>query len=227
MIIMGKKGNHRHIKSLAAPKYFGIERKRYVYVAKPTPGRHSLQKSIAANLLIKILGHAKTTYESDKIIKSGKMSIDKKVIKDPHYAIGFNDIVKFEGLESYIISTDKKGKIKPMEYKEEYPKVSKVVGKYKEKKGKIMLRLHNNRIIEGNNSIKINDSITTEDNRIKNVIKLQEGKNCFVITGVHVGKSGRIAFIKEGTRKAGISIGIETEKNEKFETIAKNIIVIG
>jgi len=224
---MGKKGNQRHIKSLAAPKYFGIEKKKHKYVAKPTAGRHTLNKSIAANLLIKIIGLAETTSESSKIIKNGKMSVNDKIIKDTHYPIGFNDVIKFEGSNSYIISIDRRAKVKPIEYKEGSPRVLKVVGKYKTEKGIVMLRLHSNRIIEGDNSIKVNDSVTTSNNKITTIIKMQEGKKCFVINGVHVGKSGKIISIKQGTRKSDTLIGIETEQNNKFETITKNIIVIG
>lgn len=224
---MAKKGNQRHIKSLAAPKYFGIERKQHKYVAKPTAGRHTLDKSIAANLLIKILKLAETTSETNKIIKNGKMSVNDKIIKNTHYPIGFNDVVKFEGAKSYIISIDRRAKVKPIEYKESSLRVLKVVGKYKIKEGKVMLRLHSNVIIEGDNSIKVNDSVTTSNNKITKIIKMQEGGKCFIINGVHVGKSGKIISIKKGTRKSDTTIGVETEQKDKFETITNNIIVVG
>ena len=41
-MIMGSKGNNRHIKSLAAPRYLHIERKVNAYVLKPNAGRHTL-----------------------------------------------------------------------------------------------------------------------------------------------------------------------------------------
>ncbi len=44
---MGSKGNDRHIKRLASPRYLHIERKVSAYVIKPDAGRHTLESSMA------------------------------------------------------------------------------------------------------------------------------------------------------------------------------------
>ncbi len=224
---MGKKGNSRHVKSLSAPKYFGIRRKGYVYSAKPSPGRHTMDKSVSANLLIKILGFANTTAEANRVIRDGKMSVNGKAIRDVHYPIGFNDIVKLKDESAYIIGIDRRAKVRPVEYAEGIPRVLKVIGKYKTKNGKIMVRLHDNSILEAITPIKINDSVTIEGKQITNTIEIGKGRKCFVIDGVHVGTEGTIVSIIPGTKRSDMLVGVEGADKQTFETIAKNIIVTG
>lgn len=224
---MGNKGNSRHVKSLSAPKYFGISRKSHVYSSKPSPGRHTLNKSVSANLLAKTLGFANTTSESNKIIRDGKMSVNGKIIKDVHYPIGFNDVVRFGGDNAYIISIDSRAKIKPMEYSKESSRVLKVIGKYKSKNGKVMARLHDNSIVEVDTPIKVNDSVTVDGKKITNTIKMEKGRKCFVIDGVHVGTSGTISSITEGSKNSDILVGVKGDDKQSFATTAKNIIVTG
>lgn len=223
---MGRKGNRRHVKSLSAPNFFGIERKAYAYVAKPSAGRHTGDRCITVNLLLDRLNATKNRSESDRIIKERKVSVNGKRIRDPKYPIGFNDIVEIEGFGRYIISVDKNAKAKPLEYKDGMPRVLKVVGKYKYKNGEIMLRLHDGTIVKGGGAARVNDSVTIDGKGITNIIKMREGAGCFVIDGVHIGTVGKIISIKEGSRTSSRAIEVESpEMSERFETVAENIIV--
>ncbi len=223
---MGRKGNRRHVKSLSAPNFFGIERKGYAYVAKPRAGRHTGDRCITANLILDRLNATKNRSESDRIIKERKVSVNNRRIRDPKYPVGFNDIVDIDGFGRYIVSVDRKAKARLLEYKEGMPRVLKVVGKYKYRKGEIMLRLHDGTLAKGGSAAKINDSVTLDGKRVTNIIKMREGAECFVIDGVHVGTLGKIVSIKEGTRTSGRAVEVEnSEREERFETVAENIIV--
>ncbi len=223
--MMARKANKRHIKSLAAPAYFGIERKRQRYVAKPMAGRHSKERSIPVALALRRLGIVKTMLEASRIMKDGQVKVNGKRVNDVHYPVGFSDILEI-GERSVLIGIDKHGVVEIRESadKSSHSRTLKITGKYKTKKGEVMLRLHDGTIIKADKDAKVNDSVKMEGGSAK-LIKLREGCGCFVIGGVHVGTSGKISSIKEGTRTTEKSITVESGDGDRFETTAKNIIV--
>jgi Ribosomal protein S4E len=222
---MARKANKRHIKSLAAPAYFGIERKRQKYVANPTAGRHSKEKSVPVSLALKRLGISKTRLEVSRIVKDGQVTVNGKKVNNVRYPIGFSDVLGI-GKRSFVVGIDRHGvvEIKESEEKSLHSRTLKITGKYKTKKGEVMLRLHDGTIIKADKEAKINDSVILKGDSVK-LIKLKEGSGCFVIGGVHVGSLGKIASVKEGTRTTDKSITVESNDGQRFETIAKNIIV--
>ena len=86
---MGSKGNNRHVKRLAAPKYLHIGRKVNAYVTKPNPGRHTLDSSIAISTVLKEkLGVASSAREARRILKSSSVEVNGKVVRDSRYPLG-------------------------------------------------------------------------------------------------------------------------------------------
>ena len=82
------------MKGLNAPAFFSIQRKEYVYLTKPNPGRHSLERSISLELLARKLNLAGTKRDIKKIIENGMILINGKVIREIKYPIGLNDTVE-------------------------------------------------------------------------------------------------------------------------------------
>ena len=50
--MMAKKGGTRHIKSLAAPRFFNIHSKEEMYISRPNPGRHNYDDSVSLVFLL-------------------------------------------------------------------------------------------------------------------------------------------------------------------------------
>ena len=99
---MGKKGNVRHFKSLSAPMFLGIRRKGSVYVTKPNGGRHTLDKSISLVMLVKRLDIAPANNtETERIIRRGLILVNNKVIREPSYPVGLNDIIEVANEKKY------------------------------------------------------------------------------------------------------------------------------
>lgn len=228
MIIMGSKGNKRHIKGLNAPRYFGTPRKELKYVVKPNAGRHNLKESLALLLALRKLYPESSDREMVKAIKSGRVKVNGRSIKDPKFPVGINDLLELEGEgKKYTISINEKGKSELTEGVSETSQLYKVVGKYKYKGGKIMIRLHDGRIVSGSNDISVNDSVKFASGKMEKHIKMKEGAECMVLRGEHVGAKGMIKSILQGTKSIGKSVTIEdSATHETFETLMSNIMVI-
>jgi small subunit ribosomal protein S4e len=226
---MARKGNSRHINTLSAPLYFGVHKKESKYVAKPNPGRFNLENSVPLSFIIKKIRGNEIARNIRKIIKSGIVLVNNKKITDLKYPIGFGDIIAIDK-DVYKIDVEKHGRIdiKKIDKPDYNNMLYKVINKYKIKNGKIVVRLHDGSIIKADNNVKVNDSVLIDQNKnIKNILPLKEGAKCYVTSGIHVSKEGIIKEIKAGSIKSKASAIIETPNNEKFETLIKNIIVMG
>lgn len=222
---MAKKGNSSYIKRLYAPKYFAVHRKEYKYVIKQNPGRHTLEKSVALSLLVNKMELAGTRAESKRIIIEGNISVNGKVVREPKFPVGLNDVVS-AAKESYLIGIDRKGHIQLEKAKDSASQIYKIIGKYVSSGKHIMLRLHDGRSVKGSADAKVNDSVVLSNGNISKVIKLGQGSKCEVIDGVHVGTVGTVTKISEGNMHKQKSVTIEPEGREQFDTLVKNIIVV-
>ena len=218
---MAKKGNVRHIKSMNAPDYYGIPKKENKYVIKPAAGRHNASTSIALLLGVKKIGNAKTSREALKIIKGGLIAVNGNVVRDVKYPIGFGDVIgTADGKLARYVSINKQGQIifentEGKDYQLRY----KIINKYKSSKGAVMIRLHDGRVLklESANDAKVGDSVElSKEGKIKRVLHVEKGVQCFVIDGVHVGETGKVSAITSGTMHISASAQIEQEDGTKF-----------
>jgi small subunit ribosomal protein S4e len=223
---MANKGSSSHMKRLNAPRYFAIHRKEHKYTIKQNPGRHTLAKSIALTLMIEKVGLAPTRAESNRAIREGLASVNGKKIMDPKYPVGLNDSISI-GPEHFMIKINEKGQIHILKNEKHAAKqLYKVVGKYKYAGNKIMLRLHDGNAVNGTNDANVDDSVLISDGKISKVVKFHSGSKCEIIDGVHVGKAGTIKEVNAGNMHRSKSVLVEQHNGEKFETLAKNIIVV-
>jgi len=225
---MGSKGNDRHVKRLASPRYLHIERKVSAYVLKPNAGRHTFQSSIALATVIKEkLNFAQNSREVKRILKAGGVEVNGKVIKDERYPVGFGDILHFKPSgEKYEIGVGSKGVIKIEKYEGKGEQAQKVIGKYIAKSNKEMLRLYNGVTLPSTKGVSVNDSVVLKEGKVHKILKLEKGAKCLVIKGVHASLEGTIAEIKKGTALRDATVEIHG-RNAKTETLLDNILVIG
>lgn len=226
---MAKKGNRRHVKSLNAPKYFGVYRKFTAYVIKPKAGRHTLDKSVAITLFMKFKGLTKTTKEAKKIINAKNVLVNGKVVTDIKYPVGLNDVITLANSnESYLVGIDSHGRASfDKTDKEVKERTYKIIRKYKTKKGKVMFGLHDGSLIPGGKEANVSDSVKLDlKNKVTKVLPLSKGAKCLVIEGVHTGATGMIKDIKAGSMKVGKIVLIEQEGGSAFETLVRNIMVV-
>ena len=147
-------GSRKHLKTYKAPKTWPIHPKEDTWTVKPSAGSHSIENSLSLTLVIRdILKLADNSREAKRIINSGNVLVDGRVIKDYKFPVGFMDIIEIPKTgEVYRVLLDKKGRLQLNKIEENDSKLCKIVNKSTIKGGKIQVNLHDgkNVIIDEN-----------------------------------------------------------------------------
>ena len=216
-----------HLKRLAAPKTWHVNRKKIKFITKPAPGPHSLQNGIALGTLIKeILGYASTTREAKKMMHTDEIKVDGKARKDFRFPVGIFDTLEFAKTgECFRVILNKNGKIGVIKIsREEFNvKPCKIIGK-KMIKGHIQLNLHDGKnIIVDKDSYKIGDTVILKlpGQEISKHIKMDKKAAIFLIGGNHIGEIGNVDDIIQN------KIIYRDQKNNLIETSKEYSFVVG
>lgn len=217
-----------HIKRLAAPKMWKIPRKEYPFVVKPSPGPHAAEQSLPLLIVLRdILNVADNRREAKKIVASRAVKIDGRVVTDLKFPVGFMDVISLGG-KNYRAMYDVRGNLRVLEIPEDHAewKLVRIENKTAVKGGKIALNLHDGRnIVLDKNQYKTGDvlKIKVPSQEIIGHYPLKEGSVAMIISGSH---RGQVAHIKEYRVTKSASDNI-VEFEEGFETIKKNVFVVG
>ena len=91
---MAKHGENKKLKRLNTPNLVSISKKDKVWISKPVPGTHPRNKSISLVVLLRdVLKLAGTSKEASTLVKSGKILVDGRVVKDYKFPIGYMDLI--------------------------------------------------------------------------------------------------------------------------------------
>ncbi len=230
-----------HTKRLAAPRVLKISRKEAKFVVTPRPGPHPKDRCIPLLLVIKdYLGYARTSKEAKKIIKSGKVLVDKRIRKDPKFPVGLFDIVEIpETGDAKIVLLDRKGRLILKDIEKEFAKYKfcRIMNKTVVKGGHIQLNLHDGR----NYLVRVKDPenpkedvyktkdtlvINLETGEIVNHFRYKEGSYAYIIGGSNVSKVARIEGIRI-VRSPLPNLVTLRENDRVFETIEDYVFVVG
>ena len=229
---MAKMGSRKHLKRYKAPKTWPIHPKEDTWTVKPSAGAHAIVDSIPLTLVIRdILKLADNSREAKRIINSGNILVDGRVIKDYKFPVGFQDIIEIPKTEeSYRVLLDKKGRLQLHLIDENDFKLAKIVNKTTIKGGKTQLNLHDgkNIIIEANNYA-VGDviSLKVPEQEITDVYPLEVGSTVLVTGGKHTGELGTISEIIENKSSNPNTIVIENSAKDEFLTLKDYAFVIG
>lgn len=229
---MGNKGGRKHLKRLAATKKIKIPRKKNVWITKGKSGPHKLNESVPLTVVLRdYLKYGNTAKEAEKIIKSKKVMIDKRIVIEPKRGVGFMDLIEFKDLkEQYRVTLDQKGRtiLKKVEKKEDF-KLSKITGKKILEKGKTQLNFHDSKnILVKKDTYKIGDVLKLKLPKleIEKHLKLEKGSLAYITEGKHAGQVGEITKIEEGTMQRKPLVTIKSKDNE-YTTRKTYIFIIG
>lgn len=212
---------NRHLKSIVAPKSWTLLRKATKYTTRPSPGAHSLARSLPVGLLLKQLGYAQTTREARKILNEKNVFVDGKVVKDRHFGVGFMDVVQLKDAKKNLrVSLDVKGRLIFIDITEAESgkKVCRIEGKTVVKGGKLQLNLSDGRnVLVDKDSYAVGDSIVLQlpEQKVSSHIALEKGSAVFLMAGRHLGKIGVVDNI-EGDRLWFTADGEKCETLKKF-----------
>lgn len=176
-------------------KKIPIPRKGTKYVA-----RSLLDKENSVPVLIAIrdmLKLARTAKEVKAMIKQKQIKINNKLVKDIHNGIRLFSLL--QAGKTYILTLTPTGRFSLKETKDKQ-RYTKVTSKKALKKGQIQLNLHDgtNLILKDAKKINVGDTVYLDENtKLTKHVELKDGKSCFIMSGAHLGKQGKIKLIKD------------------------------
>ncbi len=235
-------GGRRHLKALAAPRFWPILRKEYTWTVKPSPGPHPINRCIPLLIIVRdILGYAKTSREARKIIAEGHFKIDGRVRRNYKYPVGLMDVLEIVDTgETYrmIPVPTKVMTLHPIPKSEAGFKLCRIENKTTVRGGHIQLNLHDGR----NHLVRVSDPANPVEDKYKTLgtvklsipqqemldyIPLQENVIAIIIGGRNVGRVGRVLEIRRGMRRFRSIVTLEDVNGNKFQTSLDYIFPIG
>jgi len=217
-----------HLKRLAMPRSWPLPRKTSVWVSKPKPGAHSLERGMPLNMVMRdVLGVATSNREVRHILNQGLVSIDGRACKETRRSVGLMDVLTL-GEDNYRCVLDHKGRLRyrPIPASDASWKVCRIEGKTTIKGGKTQLNLHDGRnvIVDDASAYSTNDALklALPSQDILEHITFAEGTRCYLIGGVHV---GTFADVREYIVKRS-SMANEVQFDE-FGTTVDNVFAVG
>jgi small subunit ribosomal protein S4e len=214
-----------HLKRLASPRTWRIERKSNVFVTKPLPGPHNRSTSVPFTVFFKDMARLGTTTRDAKYVLFNKtVLINGSRLKDHRRPVGFMDVVTITDIDKhYRIVINKQGKLISKEVsKDETAVIFKIKDKTLIKGGKIQLNLMNgSNLLVDKDDYKTGDSITFKEKKVQQHFKLTKGAFIYLMGGKHKGDQGIVEDIKDE------KIIFKNKDNETIETLKRYAFVIG
>ncbi len=239
---MARMGGRRHLKTLAAPKYWPVRGRVGVFTVKPSPGPHPIKRSIPLLILVRdVLGYAKTAREARKLIAEGHFKVDGRVRRNYKYPVGFMDVLEIPATgERYRILPypTRIFSLVPISSEEAGYKICRVEDKSIVKGGHVQLHLHDGRNVLIRVSDPVNPpeakqfatlgtvKITIPEQRLIDYTPLQEGSLVIVFGGRNIGRVGRVLSIYRGMKRYRSIVTLEDVRGEKFQTSLDYVFVI-
>jgi len=215
-----------HLKKIAAPRTWMIDRKKNTFITKPRSGPHPINASLPLGVVLRdVLKYARAVSEVKKLLNNKQVLIDGKRRKDHHFPVGLFDILSFPDIKKkYRLLLDKKGRLnlKEIDFKESDIKPCKVVKKTILPKNKLQLNLFDGKNIHTDKKCNVGDTvvITLPDQKVKEVLELKKGALVFLTKGKHTGDCGPLQEIKNNQ-------AIYQKDKENIETLKKYLFVLG
>ncbi len=225
---MANKGSSKHMKSLTTSRYYSVHRKERVYVAKPSAGRYTLGSSIPLVAFAVRAGLSESNHGASRMIKRKELLVNGIAVRDPAYPVGLSDVIEsVPSKRSYEIGINERGQATIKEASSKgRERTCKIVQKYKSGRNTLMIRLHDGTVLKSGKDTNANDSVVIENNEIKRVLKLGNGCRCFVMDGIHVGTSGTVKEMHQGTAASRAYVTVEQGGGGSFDTLLRNIMVV-
>jgi len=233
------KGPRKHLKRIAAPSHWMLDKMGGIFATRPFGGNHKLRECLPLVLLIRNrLKYALTGRESNMVLKQRFVTVDGKVKTENQYPVGFMDVVTIKKTGDYFrILYDAKGRfiVHKITKKEANYKLLKVVRKSLSH-GKVpYIITHDGRQIRfpdqyktSDDLIKVNDTIkyNLETKTITKVAKFELGNLCYITGGANRGRIGQVEARDVHAGSFDI-VHVKDVAGNEFTTRSNNVFIIG
>jgi len=227
------RGPKKHLKRLAAPKHWLLDKLSGIFAPKPSPGPHKKSECLPLIILLRNrLKYALTGREVTMILHQRHIKVDGKVRTDHTYPAGFQDVITIEKTnEHFRLLYDVKGKfilqrISPNEAKY---KLCKVKRQQVGDRGVPFISTHDSRTFRyPDPAIKVNDTVKLdlETGKIVDTVKFDVGNLVTIIGGRNLGRVGVITSREKHPGSFEI-IHVKDAAGQQFATRIQNVFVIG
>jgi small subunit ribosomal protein S4e len=218
-----------HQKRISAPKSWPIAKKSSKWVVAPSPGAHSRDAVPILVVLRDMLHLADNAKEAKRILHSGNVTVNGRIIKKHKAQVGLFDVIATAG-RHYRMLPNPRGKYQLTEISDEDAKrkLARIDNITVVKGGKLQYNLH-----DGTNML-LEEKYGTGDSIVFSlpgfeVIERYErkaGNKAMVVGGKHSGEIGTIMELQEVASSRPNMVRIESG-DKQFETIAEYVFVTG
>eukprot|EP00834_Sanchytrium_tribonematis_P006446 NODE_474_length_7000_cov_1.160122.p4 type:complete len:261 gc:universal NODE_474_length_7000_cov_1.160122:5764-4982(-) len=227
------RGPKKHLKRLAAPKHWMLDKLTGTWAPKPSPGPHKTRECLPLVLFLRNrLRYALTGKEVTSIVMQRLIQVDGKVRTDSTYPTGFMDVVSIPKTnEHFRLIYDVKGRfavhrISDDEAKYKLLKVKKLLTT----KGKVpVLLTHDGRTIRfPDPAIKVSDTVkyNLQTGKIDAFIKFDLGNVAMITGGRNIGRVGIVTHKEKHIGGYDI-LHVKDIVGRSFATRTTNVFVIG
>ncbi|VDN60483.1 unnamed protein product [Dracunculus medinensis] len=227
------RGPKRHLKRLAAPHHWMLDKLGGVFAPRPRCGPHKLRESLPLILFLRNrLKYALTYREAKLICKQRLIKVDGKVRTDMRFPAGFMDVIRIDKTnETFRLLYDAKGRYATHRITgaEGNFKLCKVVKKAVGPKGVPFIVTHDARTIRyPDPHIKVNDTVIIDisTGKVTDYVKFDQGNLCMVTGGHNMGRVGIVGHREKHPGSFDI-IHIKDIAGHSFATRLSNVFIIG
>ncbi|XP_038077569.1 40S ribosomal protein S4-like [Patiria miniata] len=227
------RGPKKHLKRLAAPKHWMLDKLTGVFAPRPSTGPHKLRECMPLIVFLRNrLKYALTYDETKKVTMQRLIKVDGKVRTDITYPAGYMDVISIEKTdENFRLIYDIKGRfavhrIGSDEAKYKLCKVRKV---WTGPKGIPYLSTHDARTIRYPDPlVNVNDSVKVDiaTGRITDYIKFDSGNLCMITGGRNLGRVGLVMHRERHPGSFDI-VHVKDSAGHSFATRLSNVFIIG
>jgi len=227
------RGPKKHLKRLAAPKHWMLDKLTGVFAPRPSTGPHKLRECMPLIIFLRNrLKYALTYDETKKVTMQRLIKVDGKVRTDITYPAGFMDVISIERTgENFRLIYDIKGRfaVHRIGNDEAKYKLCKVRKVWTGPKGIPYLSTHDARTIRYPDPlIKVNDSVKVDiaTGRITDYIKFDSGNLCMITGGRNLGRVGLVMHRERHPGSFDI-VHVKDSAGHSFATRLSNVFIIG
>jgi len=227
------RGPKRHLKRLAAPKNWMLDKLGGVFAPRPMCGPHKLRESLPLILFLRNrLKYALTYNEARMICKQRAIKVDGKVRTEMRFPAGFMDVIRIDKTdETFRLLYDVKGRFAThrISKQEGQFKLAKVVKQSIGPKSVPYIVTHDARTIRyPDPHLKIDDTVVIdiETGKITDYVKFDSGNLCMITGGRNMGRVGIVGHRERHPGSFDI-VHIKDATGHTFATRLNNVFIIG
>jgi len=226
-------GAKKHLKRVAAPKSWVLNKLGGVFAPRPSSGPHKFRESLPLILFLRNkLKYALNGSETKKILNQRLVKVDGRVRTDHNFPAGFMDVITIQKTGEYFrLLYDVKGKfvVHRITAEEAKYKLCRVKKLCRGKRGIPFCVTHDGRTIRyPDPALKVNDCIQYDivSGKITDILKFETGSLAIVTHGHNLGRVGLIASREKHAGSFGV-VKIKDSLGNVFCTRLNNVFIIG